>query len=92
LEGVEAALLLDSLYVVAGVVGGSDASAALCIPDAVDRSQYAVNLQMNQGHLVCLLCCHKDLNLGFEESTPKIVANTSTANCWDCALGGTCII
>jgi hypothetical protein len=46
LQGVEAALLLDGLYVVARVVGGSDASTALGIPDATNRLQYAFDLHV----------------------------------------------
>jgi hypothetical protein len=43
-QGVESALLFNCLDVVAGVVGGSDASTALCISNATDRLQDAFNL------------------------------------------------
>lgn len=47
-QGVESALLFYCLDVVAGVVGGSDASTALRISDASNRLQYTFNLMYKE--------------------------------------------
>lgn len=47
LKGVDAALLLDCLYVVAGVVGWGDASTALGVPDASHGLEDAFNLSVD---------------------------------------------